>query len=429
MYPNGDGRRDIPDSTEEYVDWVWQTYETTGDVAQLASLYPVVKNVSDYVARAIDPKTGLVTNLPGGGGDYLYGLVDWPPQMRYGYDMATAARTTENVLAVDVFRLVAADGRRCCTARSRNARPSSAAPTRLTTAMQARLRRPDGVFVDGLEAERHAEQARVADRERVRAGVRARARRAGAGGRRLRRARSATRSACRRSGTCSTALARRRTATGAFVAALTDPNRPGYAQILQEGATYAWESWDARQTGDSESHAFGSNVLTIMQEDVLGVSVTAPGGAAGRRADARAHADARLGRGGHPARAGSRSRGTARRRAGSRSRSRSPTTSRPRSTSRPRERRPTSATVTSAIADDPQVRGRAVDAAARSCSPSAPATTSSTCPALAPAARLAGSSHWAAGCGPGGRDRGRSRSAGDRLDRAAPPAATARAEA
>ena len=34
----------------------------------------------------------------------------------------------------------------------------------------------------------------------------------------------------------------------AFVAALTDPTRPGLAHILREGATYTWESWNARQT-------------------------------------------------------------------------------------------------------------------------------------------------------------------------------------
>ena len=67
----------------------------------------MVKKISDYVNRAIDPKTGLVTNLPGGGSDYLYGIVDWPPQMRYGYDMTTVARTTENIQAVDVFVRVA----------------------------------------------------------------------------------------------------------------------------------------------------------------------------------------------------------------------------------------------------------------------------------------------------------------------------------
>ncbi len=59
----------------------------------------------------------------------------------------------------------------------------------------------------------------------------------------------------------------------ALVTDLTDPNRPGYAQILREGATFTWESWDARQVGDSESHGWGAAVLAVLQDDVLGVRV------------------------------------------------------------------------------------------------------------------------------------------------------------
>ena len=130
VYPNGDGKRDIPDSTEDYVEWVWKYWMTTGDRDQLAALYPVVRNITDYLARAIDPKTGLVTNLPGGGGDYLYGIVDWPPQMRYGYDMNTAARTTINVLAVDDFRRVAAMAQALGRPDERESRARRRAPTR-----------------------------------------------------------------------------------------------------------------------------------------------------------------------------------------------------------------------------------------------------------------------------------------------------------
>ena len=78
---------------------MWQLYNTTGDREQLASVYPVVKNIADYVNRAIDHEDRARHKLPGGGGDYQYGIVDWPPNMRYGYDMATVARTTENILA------------------------------------------------------------------------------------------------------------------------------------------------------------------------------------------------------------------------------------------------------------------------------------------------------------------------------------------
>ena len=276
VYPNGDGKRDIPDSTEQFVDWVWETYVATGDLSQLASLYPVVKNVSDYVDRAIDPKTGLVTNLPGGGSDYLYGLVDWPPQMRYGYDMATAARTTENALGVDVFRLVAAMGMALNRPLAER-KVEQARATHLTLAMQARLRRPDGVWVDGLEANgaqsKHASQ--IANAYVLALGLVPDAQVPAVADHLVQLKNSIGVSTF---GYLLTALHRAKR-DAAFVAALTDPARPGYAHILQEGATYGWESWDARQTGDSESHAFGSNVLTIMQEDVLGVTVAAAGGA------------------------------------------------------------------------------------------------------------------------------------------------------
>jgi alpha-L-rhamnosidase len=65
----------------------------------------------------------------------------------------------------------------------------------------------------------------------------------------------------------------------ALVDALTDPNRPGYAQILQRGATFTWESWNAPDVGDSESHGWGATVLAVLQDDLLGVRADQPGAA------------------------------------------------------------------------------------------------------------------------------------------------------
>ena len=65
----------------------------------------------------------------------------------------------------------------------------------------------------------------------------------------------------------------------ALVTALTDPSRPGYAMILAEGATFTWEAWDARTTGDSESHGWGAAIVPPLQEDILGVRIAAPGAA------------------------------------------------------------------------------------------------------------------------------------------------------
>ena len=275
VYPNGDGKRDIPDSTEQYVQWVWQVYQTTGDRVQAASLYLVVKNISDYVNRAINADTGLVTNLPGGGSDYLYGLVDWPPQMRYGYDMATVAWHDGEHLR----------GRRV---RPRRRARRCARPPEARAANRARARRAPHGRDRGEAAQ-------------ARRGVRRRAR-----GRR--RGRASTRSqianvyalafglvpAAQEKAVADYIVSLRNQigvstfsylldalhAAGrddAFVAAITDPTRPGYADILEEGATYTWESWDARQTGDSESHGFGSTVLFTLQNDILGVRTAAPG--------------------------------------------------------------------------------------------------------------------------------------------------------
>ena len=80
VYPNGDGDRDIPDSTERYPDWVWQYYMATGDRDDPPRALPAVRNPSPTTStRAIDPTTGLVTKLPGGGERLPLRLVDWPP--------------------------------------------------------------------------------------------------------------------------------------------------------------------------------------------------------------------------------------------------------------------------------------------------------------------------------------------------------------
>ena len=276
VYPNGDGKRDIPDYTEDYVQWVWKVWQATGDRDQLAPLYPVVRGIADYVASAVDPKTGLVTNLPGGGGDYANGMVDWPPSMRYGYDMTTAARTTLNALAADDFRRVAELGRALGRPAGEVAGETARAD-RLTEAMRRRLERPDGVFVDGLLAtgtqSTHASEQ--ANAFALAFGIVSEAKVA-----KVAAFLAATKTAM---GVMNfSVLLEGLHAAGrddALVAAITDPNEPGYAQILREGATFTWESWDARRSGDSESHGWGATVLAVLQDDVLGVRVSAPGAA------------------------------------------------------------------------------------------------------------------------------------------------------
>lgn len=277
IYPSGEYPyvRDIPDFTEIYPEWVWQYWLHTGDRSLLAEVYPVVVGIAGYVERAVTPSTGLITNLPGGGGPgsaYNGGLVDYPASMRYGYDVGTAARTTVNELGVDVFARTAdiagALGHPAGEIALQRQRQ-----TALTAAINARLRRPDGVYIDGLEPDgrqsRHASQH--ANAYAVAYGI----------------------VPPHREDAVATYVATLGMAMGpqtaqalleAFrltgrpqdlVTRVTDPTTDGWAKILAEGATFTWEDWapsDAQ--GDSMSHGWGSTVLVEIQQGLLGVTPT-----------------------------------------------------------------------------------------------------------------------------------------------------------
>jgi alpha-L-rhamnosidase len=258
IYPTGLGALDINESTEFYVEWVWQYWLDTGDRSLLDAVYPAVAGIATYVDRALDPATGLVTNLPSTSVYY-----PWPTVTRL------------NVLGVNVFRRTA----QIATVLQR---PTSEVDLQtgragaLTTAINARLTRPDGVYVDGLLANGSqtdtalqsadtaaiafgvvpaANEAAVADYV-VSLGIQNQPSNAGELFEALR-------------------LAGR---DQDFLTRLTDPKTQGYAQILQEGATFTWEFWHPSDLiGDTMSHGWGSNVLVEIQRELLGVTSTGPG--------------------------------------------------------------------------------------------------------------------------------------------------------
>ncbi|HZE31813.1 MAG TPA: family 78 glycoside hydrolase catalytic domain [Actinoallomurus sp.] len=266
VYPNGDGARDIPDYTEMFPGWVWEYYLQSGDTATLKAAYPVMKAIADYVRRYVDPSTGLVTKLAGGSGAYVNGIIDWPN--RYGYDTAATARTTVNILGVDVLDETA----RAARALGEDTGTLEQDAKSLTTAINARLRRTDGVYIDGLEADgtqsTHASQ--IANAYAVAYGVTS----DGAvtdyvAGLDLQMSPMTVH-------LLMAALAGR---PDALVKRLTDPDGIGWAKILASGGTFMWESWEAPETGDSLSHGWGSTSLVDVQRSLLGVTVTAPGAA------------------------------------------------------------------------------------------------------------------------------------------------------
>lgn len=272
VYPNGDGKRDIPDFTELFPGWVLQYHLASGDQSTLAAAYPVAVAIVGYLLAALDPGTGLVTNLPGGSGAYKGGIVDWPN--RYGYDTTTTARTTVNILAVRALR-------DCASMATVLGRPQAeidgctANADSLATAINTRLRRADGIYTDGLLANAgqspHASQ--IANAYALANGIVPADTVAQVAG------------YCASLGlqmgpmTAHTLLAALHTSGNddQVLTRLTDPGL-GWANILAQGGTFTWESWEAIQTGDSLSHGWGATALTSIQQALLGVTLTAPAG-------------------------------------------------------------------------------------------------------------------------------------------------------
>ncbi|WP_181407501.1 family 78 glycoside hydrolase catalytic domain [Nocardioides sambongensis] len=155
VYPNGDGKRDIPDFTEVVPSWIWNYYLDTGDRALLEETYDELVATAGYVRRhiATDGATaGLVTRLSGGSGQYLYGIVDWPAHGRFDYDMNATARTTVNALGVDVLRTVGRIAEELGKPAA-EVDAFTADADALAAAMNAKLRREDGVYIDGIVAD------------------------------------------------------------------------------------------------------------------------------------------------------------------------------------------------------------------------------------------------------------------------------------
>ena len=273
VYPNGDGARDIPDFTEMFSTWVWRYYLETGDKGLLADAYPALKKIADYVWSYRNLATGLITNLAGGSGQYQYGIIDWPPSCRFGYDTATTAHTTVNILGVAVERVVS-DAARALGQATTDVDTYGQRATDLASSINMRLRRTDGVYIDGLAAggaaSTHASQhassyaiafgvAPAADQAALAKYV------AGLGMQQGPMTAHLLLKALGDAGRADDVLGR-----------LTDKVGLGWGNVLAQGGTFTWESWTARSAGESESHGWGSQALVDILEVLLGVRITTP---------------------------------------------------------------------------------------------------------------------------------------------------------
>ncbi|MDN5852734.1 MAG: alpha-L-rhamnosidase N-terminal domain-containing protein [Actinomycetia bacterium] len=277
VYPNGDGKRDIPDFTETVPNWIWRYYLETGDRALLADVYDNVAATADYVRRhiaATGPTEGLVTRLSGGSGPYKYGIVDWPEHGRFGYDMETAARTTVNALGVDVLRKTALIGAAIDRPEAEVQEYAQEADA-LADRMNQTLRRPDGIYIDGLlpDGTQSSHAGQHSTSYAVAFGI--------APDDDLSELGDYLSSLGMKQGPMTAhvlleALADADAGEG-LLDVLTNENDYGWAGWIADGGTFTPEAWELSGSANSGSHGWGARGIVDVLDSVLGIEVTSPG--------------------------------------------------------------------------------------------------------------------------------------------------------
>ena len=272
VYPNGDGKRDIPDWTQSWPMWAWEYYLETGDRELVSDLFPQLVKTGEYVKSIENPATGLVDL--GSDTGYKSGIVDWPN--RYGYDRTTTQRTVMTVNAVLVYRALAglaeALERPAEVARFRGHADAAAAAIERQLWDDAQSAYVDGLFADGRKSPHASQQANAM---MLACGLAKEARAKGA------------LAAVKRGGFSTSPVLSRflveaygeNDEDAALYDFLLNPKGRNFASILAQGGTFTWESWEGGTAAseNSESHAYGANAaIDAIQRYVLGVEIVEP---------------------------------------------------------------------------------------------------------------------------------------------------------
>lgn len=303
VYPDGDGKRDIPDYTEMFPEWVMRYYELTGDKATLAEAYQTMQNIATYVTASIPtsgPFAGLVYDLAGGSStSYRYGILDWPADMRYdmqflGTHPGGAAEAVVNDRAVEVYRALAQAA--TVLDNTNDASQYTASMDNLTDAINSKLVAPSGLYDDGLEAtDATASSAQLSGSTSEHAqsfaidyGVAPSSKVAQLDGY---IAAHGMQQGPMDLGQLEQALVDAGDPS-ALVSLLTNPGADGPAKILAENGTSMWEQWDpgcttAGCTGsavdqnatESFSHGWGAVGIYSMLRGLLGITPSSAGAA------------------------------------------------------------------------------------------------------------------------------------------------------
>jgi len=272
-YPDNSNARDIPDYTQAFLQWVWEYYLQTGDIAFLHTNYTALTNIAQYVNRSLNPANGLITRLLGGtSASYTNGIIDWPPDMQFGYDLNTVrspgnASTVINSWAWEDYDLMSRIAGEVGNAADSNTYRAMA--NALQTAINTNLLNASGVYVDGLEPNgtQSAHASQHANAFPLSLGIVSAAQQASVTAQveSLGMSVSAL-------GILQVVRALGEAGQGpALLNLYTNASQYGWAQILSLGGTATWESWTANTDGNSESHGWGAVGLDGYVRYILGV--------------------------------------------------------------------------------------------------------------------------------------------------------------
>ncbi len=272
-YPDVNNARDIPDYTQAFLEWVWEYYMQTGDLAFLGTNYTALTNIAQYVNRSLNPADGLITRLYGGtSGSYTNGIIDWPPDMQFGYDLATVrgpgnASTVINAWAWEDYDLMSRMAGELGNTADRDTYRAMA--NALQAAMNTNLLNAGGVYVDGLETDgtQSAHASQHANAFPLSLGIVPSEQQSNVTAQVVSLGMSVS-----ALGILQLVRALGEADQGPQLLNLyTNANQYGWAQILALGGTATWESWTANTDGNSESHGWGAVGLDGYVRYILGV--------------------------------------------------------------------------------------------------------------------------------------------------------------
>jgi len=272
VYPNVDGGRDISDYTQSYLVWIWDYYMQTGNAEFLKDNYSRLKKVADYVATYRNDSTGLIHKLKGGKGPYEFGIIDWPKNMRYGYDMTVESRTVIDAYAYTDFDIMSRIAE--VTGNTADKTSYRTKADNMKQAMNSLLINKQGVYIDGINADKteskhvsqHANAMPLAlnivpeaNRKQVIAEVKNRKMNVGMVFLRW----------------LPEALGQANEGEH-MIDLYTNTSWDGWAKTIALGGTVTWESWNANETNESMSHPWGAVGLLAMQNYILGIKPLTP---------------------------------------------------------------------------------------------------------------------------------------------------------